>query len=260
MSIPEEGPYCAETLYKCAMHLMYNFNLTILVPSKHHTGIEAVCSSLKSLKNDVIPYKYALSCPSNAVNIDVYYISDPDTFTGKDFKTECSINSVGLSWNLTGCSVMNSARLIDDVTGEGSSPLNTDQFVGWDRQSHDTFIIVPEFNPNTAPRQVDVYFRNNPAMGIGLPPIAVIYVGYNTPHGTTGPVPFTYANNQQLIENSNDSTTMISVVITIDYEAAQFPASFTSFWLQFDFSSTPLSQTLVSEIEIFTEPGKLIQI
>ena len=204
-------------------------------------------------------HKYALSCPTNAVNISVYYISDPGIFTGQDLKTECNVLSLGPIWNLTGCPIMNSSRLIDGVTGEGSSPLNTDQFVGWDKQSHDTFIIVPEFNPNTAPRQVDIYFHNNPAMGIGLPPIAVIYLGYNTPHGTTGPILFTYANNQQLIE-SNDNTTMISVVITTDYAADNIETSFTSFWLEFNFSSTLLSQAFISEIKLFTEPGKLMQV
>ena len=203
-------------------------------------------------------HKYALFFPSNAVTIFAYFISDPNIFTGGDFDTECTIVSTGPIQNLTGCLGMNSPRLIDGVTGEGSSPLNTDQFVGWERQSHDTFIIAPDLNdPNLAPRQVDIYFRNNPAMGIGLPPIAVIYLGFGTPHGTTGPIPFTYANNQQLIE-SNNNTTMISVVMTKDYVGELgIPTTFTTFWLEFDFSSTPLSQALVSEIKIFTEPGEL---
>ena len=212
-----------------------------------------------SYGNKLIVHKYALSCPSNAVNISIYFISDPDVFTGREFHTECVIASIGPSRNLTGCSVMNSPRLIDGITGEGSAILNINQFVGWNWQSHDTFIIAPEFSSDVSPRQVDIYFHNNPAMGIGLPPIAVIYLGYTTPHGDTGPILFTYANNQQLIE-SNDDTTLISVVITTDFDAEQISTAYTSFWLEFDFSSTPLSQALISEIEIFTEPGKLMHI
>ena len=187
--------------------------------------------------------------------MSIYYITEPDIFTGRNFKTECVVKSNGPSQNLTGCPITNSPRLIDGVTGEGSSPLNTDQFVGWDKQNHSTFIIVPLFNPDATPRQVVIYFHNNPSMGIGLPPIAVIYVGYNTPHGTTGPIPFTYANNQQLIESNND-TTMISVFITKGYESLGIPTSFTTFWLEFNFSSTTVSQALISEIRILSEPGK----
>ena len=237
------------------MHLMYNFHLTILVPSKHHTGIEAVCSSLESLKNDVIPYKYALSCPSNAVNISVYYISDPDLFTGGEFKYECIISSEGPVWNLTGCP-MDSSRLIDGVTGEGSSPLNTDQFVGWDSQSHGTtFIIVPQnSHADVPPRQVDIYFHNNPAMGIGLPPIAMLDVAYQTPGNaqSIGPLRFTYANNQHLIQSNNDDTTLISVVFTTRLcRCTGFPASFSFFCGYILISLQPLSVglALISEIE-----------
>ena len=99
-----------------------------------------------------------------------------------------------------------------------------------------------------------IYFHNNPAMGIGLLPIAVIYLGYISPHENVGPIFFIHTNNQHLIE-SKSNTTMISVVITTDYETEQIPPSFTSFGLQFNFSSTPLSQALITKIKIFTEPG-----
>ena len=200
--------------------------------------------------------QYTIFCSSNAVNISLYIITDPDIFTGGDFKTECNILiAVYNSQNLTGCPIVDSPRLTDGVTGEGS-PLNTDHFIGWNSHNNDAFIIAPEFSSVVPPRQVDIYFHNNLAMGTGLPPIAVINVGYSNPLVNVGPILFTYANNQQLIE-SNNSTTMVSVVITTNYEAELITLPFTFFWLQFDFSSTPLNQALISEIKIFTEPGEL---
>ena len=75
---------------------------------------------------------------------------------------------------------------------------------------------------------IPIYFPNNPAMRIGLRPIAMICLGYNSPHENIGPILFTYANNQHLIE-SNNNTTMVSVVITTDHEAEQIAFSFRFF-------------------------------
>ena len=202
-------------------------------------------------------YKYTPFFPSNTVNISIYYISHPDIFTGRNFESECIVLD-SLSSNLIECPIMNSPRLTDGVTGEGLSSLNTDQFVGWESQNHDTFTIAPEFDPHASPRLVmDIYFYNNPAMGIGLPPILDIFVGYNIPHGDVGPVRFTYANNQYLIESNND-TTMISVVFTIThFDGDNIETSYTVFWIRFDFSSTTLSRAFISEVKIFNETGKL---
>ena len=159
---------------------------------------------------------------------------------------------------LIGCPIMNSPRLTDGVTGEGSLPLNTDQFVGWDNQNGTTFIIVPEFISDVPPRQVDIYFHNNPAMGIGLPPIVMLDVAYQSPGNaqSIGPLRFTYANNQHLIQ-SNNNTTLISVVITTDYVTESFPLPFNFLRLHFDFSSSSVGLALISEMKVFTESGKL---
>ena len=159
---------------------------------------------------------------------------------------------------LIGCRSETSARMIDGVTGEGS-PLNTDHFVGWDSQSHSTFIIALGFLPGLGPKQVDIYFHNSPEMGTGLPPIAMLDVTFSlfpTDVQSIGPLSFTYANNQHLIQ-SNSNTTMVSVVITTDYEEENISVTFNYLRLHFDFSSSPISRTLISEIKLFNESGKL---
>ena len=176
--------------------------------------------------------------------------------TGTELIQECNLATFQ-NPPLIGCITVSSPRLIDGVTGEGSL-LNIDQFVGWDSQSNSAFIIAPGFSEDVEPRQVDIYFHNNPAMGIGLPPIAMLDVSYGSPTdvNSIGPLSFTYANNQHLIQ-SNSNTTMISVVITTNYEEEGLTLSFAFLRLHFDFSSSSISQALISEIKLFAQSGKV---
>lgn len=193
--------------------------------------------------------------PAYTVSIPLYYITEPDTFTGPGgHSSECFILSIP---PLVGCdSTSQSLRLTDNVTGLGEDTAsNTDRFIGWDTSGKQTFTLAARLDERGFVQQFDIYFYNNPTMKIGLPTVSLVEASYLSPVvNKIGPLLFTYGGNQYLTVH-DQNVTMISIIVTSNYEEDYIQA-FDYIIVTFNFSSQLIRQALVSEIKIFNESGK----
>ncbi len=108
--------------------------------------------------------------------------------------------------------------------------------------------------PDTLVTSANIFFRNEPSQGIGLPSVNAIY-SYGSFFTPEIPLEATIIGNQDLSQDDSGLRN-VSLVVTTD----QFDISpYDNFFIQFTFSdSSPITTLVLSEIEICTNEGELI--
>ncbi len=160
-------------------------------------------------------------------------------------------NDVTLS---DGC-VISSGRLICPTN---NAPLLTDgditlvDIYTWNQGSSVLAGFVLE--PATLVTSANIFFRNEPSQGIGVPSIGAMngYGGILIPEGS---LETTILGNQDLSQDDSGLRN-VSLVVTLDQiEILPYP----NFFIQFTFSdSSPITTLVLSEIEICTNESELI--
>ena len=174
-----------------------------------------------------------------SVTLEYYYLSASDVqFNGGTLETDCN-TAAAMNSLLRLCPIP--SRLADNVTEEGQK-FDSNRFVRF----RGDFELVLQF-PDTRISLVDIYFYNNPKMGYGLPPVTEAGFSFESLESEKfSPVQVSFANNSHLSQ-SDDSVTVVSIVVSND--PFEFPYPFLH--LSFDNSSTQLSETYISEVKLF---------
>ena len=188
------------------------------------------------------------------VSITSYYLTtpnDPDDFFEQN--PDCSYADDAFpKSSMVVCRGTNHI-LTDGVTDPVSIPSTPSHYVGWGRNVSGFTIIVDKNNMRMT--QLDLYYYNNPAAGLGLPVLASIYVSSLKANGTLdGPLSFVYANNQD-VNQDDDEVRKVSVIIDDINNEVAF-SQFVHF--NFNYTSSLIWQTQLIELQAYGGTGKYL--
>ena len=185
------------------------------------------------------------------VSTTAYYLTTPND-PGDFFEQnpDCSyVDDIVSETSMVVCS--GEKQVLTDGITEPNIPPLPNQYIGWQRNG-DGFTIIVDTN-HMRMMQLDLYYYNFPAAGIGLPPLSSIYVSSSKTNGTLiGPLAFVYANNQDLSQDDNQMR-MASIVISDMNNELTF-SQFVHF--RFNYTSSLIWRTQLMEIQAYGGTGK----
>ena len=221
--------------------------VVVLVVLSGTTNAQGVCDSSIDL---------SLQCcvsQSSAVTPTTVYVRTLQSFEGVPTDPECS--SGGPFDDSRSCNVPN--HLTDGVLGV-SSPVNFNQFSAWSRTTTPMPRIYFQFPnlDNLYIRQIDLYFYENAALGVGLPDVRLhVASSITTIEGLFFPIPYTIISNQS-ISGTDNQTVKVSLVDIIDQSNALLVDN-VLVRMTFNFNnSDTLDWMLISEVMMFTDTGE----
>lgn len=184
------------------------------------------------------------------VNISTHYFTTPiDPHNLFELNPTCSYADDDIfSSDMVVCKG-ESAVLTDGIAKPMLPPMPS-QYIEWNKSS-DGFTIVVDKN-HMRMTQLDIYYYNSPTTGLGLPILSSIYVSsVKTSESPVGPVPFFYANNQDLAQDDSQIR-MVSIVINdIRNEIAM--GQFVHF--HFSYTSSRIWRSQLIEIQAYGGTG-----